>query len=40
MLIINWRFDENKTLDDVGCHDGRLDKPTTAGCNSVSQGRE
>jgi hypothetical protein len=22
MLIINWRFDKNQTLDDVGCHDG------------------
>ena len=31
MLLINWRPDENKTLDDVGFHDGRMDQPTTAG---------
>jgi hypothetical protein len=29
-LIINWRTNENKTLDDVGCHDGWLDQQGAA----------
>ena len=38
MLTIDGRCDENQALGDVGCHDGRMAKPITAGGDSASQG--